>query len=180
MSLDIPTLMLAGSFVALLSGAMLVFAWHQYREMSPVLWWAASDFVLAPGIAFLAFGGVRSSQPLLAAGFACLVLSPALLWTSARLMNDIKPRYWVVFLAPTIVLATNALPSGVPMPEIRGALSTMLNAGFLIAAAWTLTVRAREPLVSRWPLAGFMLVHAAILLSGPVAAARSGGAAIPD
>jgi diguanylate cyclase (GGDEF)-like protein len=180
MSLDVPTLMLAGSFVALLSGAMLVLAWYHYREMSPVLWWAASDFVSALGIASLALGAVRSNEPLLAIGFAALVLAAALLWTSARLFNGLKPRFAAALLAPVIMLSINALPSSLPVMEIRGGASTLLNAVFLLGAAWTLTMRAREPLISRWPLGGFIVLHSCVLLTGPFAAARAGGAAIPS
>src|SRR5437868_5733071 len=120
MALDVPTLMLVGAFVALLSGALLVFAWQQYREMSPVLWWAASNFVLSVGIALLAFGGVRSDDGLLALGFVALSFSPALLWTSARLFNGLKPHLVIVLVGPAVVAATNLLPAHLPVPEIRG------------------------------------------------------------
>ncbi len=180
MSLDVPTLMLAGSFVALLSSVMLVLAWYHYREMSPVLWWAASDFVAAFGIACLAFGGVRSSEPLLALGFAALVLGPTLLWSAARQFNGLKPRFAVVLLAPVLVLAVNALPSNLPIAEIRGGASTLMNAMFLFSAAWTVTMRPREPLVARWPLGGFLVLHACLLLTGPIAAIQSAGAPMPD
>src|SRR3954467_4134424 len=131
MALDVPTLMLAGAFVALLSGALLVFACQQYREMSPVLWWAASNFVLATGIALLAFGGVQSSNRLLAAGFALLTLAPGLLWTSARLFNGLRPIYGLVLLGPVIALAVNALPATLPVPAMRGVVSTLFNAAYL-------------------------------------------------
>lgn len=176
MSLDVPTLMLVGAFVALLSGALLVFAWQQYREMSPVLWWAASNVVLSFGITLLAFGGVRSDSFLLAAGFAALTLSPALLWTSARLFNGLRPYLALVPFGAGIVAAINLLPPDLPVPEIRGGISTLINAAYLLAAAWTLAMRSRERLVSRWPLAALILLHTAVLLTGPIAAARSGGA----
>jgi diguanylate cyclase (GGDEF)-like protein len=176
MSLDVPTLMLVGAFVALLSGALLIFAWQQYREMSAVLWWAASNVFLSFGVALLAFGGVWAEDGLLAVGFVCLTLSPALLWTSARLLNGLKAGTVSVLLGPAAVAAINLLPAQFPVPEIRGAASTLLNVSYLLAAAWTLVMRSRERLVSRWPLAALILLHTAVLLTGPIAAARSGGA----
>ena len=41
MQLDLPTLMVAGSFVAATSGVFLFFAWLQNREARAALWWAA-------------------------------------------------------------------------------------------------------------------------------------------
>jgi hypothetical protein len=40
MQLDGPTMMVAGAFVALMSGAVLLYAWYQYRETRAALWWA--------------------------------------------------------------------------------------------------------------------------------------------
>ena len=177
MSLDVPTLMLAGSFVALLSGAMLVFAWYHYREMSPVLWWAAADVGMAIGVGLLAFGGVKRSELLLSGGFFFLTLSPALLWTSARLFNGLKLRALIVAAGPALVLCIDALPDGFPKQDLRGGIGTLFGATYLLAAAWTLAFRSREALVSRWPLAGLVMLHAAMLLTGAVAAARSKGAA---
>jgi hypothetical protein len=176
MSLDVPTLMLVGAFVALLCGTLLVFAWHQYREMSPVLWWAASDIVLSAGITLLAFGGVHSSDQLTALGFLGLTISPALLWASTRLFNGLRPRYVIMLLGPAIVAAVGLLPPDMPVQAIRGAAATLINSSYLLAAAWTLMVHARERLVSRWPLAAFLVMHAGVLLLGPIAAARSSAA----
>ena len=47
MTIDLPTLMIAGSFVAAVSGVFLVFAWLQNRKATATLWWAASNLVLA-------------------------------------------------------------------------------------------------------------------------------------
>ncbi len=179
MILDVPTLTLAGSFVALLSGAMLVFAWYQYREMSPVLWWAAADFVLAAAIALLAFGGVAANGPMLALAFGCLAGSSALVWASARRFNGLKPHYGLMLLGPAIVLGVNAFPIGAALADLRGGLGTLFNAAYLVAAAWTLLVQDGEKLRSRWPLVGFILTHTAVLIVGAATAATSSAGIVP-
>ena len=175
MTLDVPTLTIAGSFVALLSGIMLIFTWQQYREMSAFIWWAASDFVLAAGIALLAYGEVSGNQPVLSAAFGCLTLATALVWTSARRLNGHRVRYATVAAGTMIVLAINLLPSSLPVADIRGGLSTFVSAAYLFAAAWTLVLHSKEKLASRWPLAGFVLLHAGMLLTGAITAAVLGG-----
>ena len=49
MYIDLPTLMLAGSFVAAISGAFLFFAWLQNRDATGPLWWAGANLSLAIG-----------------------------------------------------------------------------------------------------------------------------------
>ena len=50
MAIDLPTLMLAGSFVTAASGLFLVFAWMQNREAIGMLWWATGNLVLAAAV----------------------------------------------------------------------------------------------------------------------------------
>ncbi len=177
MTLDVPTLMLAGAFVALLAGAMLVFAWHQYRELSAVLWWAGGNFLMAFGVACLAIGGVNGSDAVVGLGFALLAASPALIWTSARLLNGLPARHALAFIGPAIALSVNALPPTMPVADIRGAVSTFVGVAYYLATAWTLIFRTRDAFRSRWPLSGFILVHAGLLVVGAFTAAGSGGAA---
>ena len=61
MIIDLPTLMLAASFVAAVSGAFLFFAWLQNREAKAPLWWAGANLSLAIGVplAVLLRHGIR-------------------------------------------------------------------------------------------------------------------------
>jgi diguanylate cyclase (GGDEF)-like protein len=174
MSLDVPTLMLAGSFVSLLSGMMLVFAWLQHREQPAPLWWAAANFCIAIGVAFLAFGSTAHIEPLVAAGFVTLTCAMTLVWAAARHTANRKPRYLPLFLAPAIVIVVVTLPHGLPVEAVGGGVAALLCTGYLAAAAWTIA-RHAAPLASRWPLAGFVLLHAVMLAIGPFAAIEAGG-----
>ena len=63
MKIDLPTLMIAGSFVAGVSGVFLVFAWLQNRKAGATLWWAASNLVLALSIPMMAASNLSLFSP---------------------------------------------------------------------------------------------------------------------
>jgi diguanylate cyclase (GGDEF)-like protein len=169
MSLDVPTLMLAGAFVALLSGLLLVFSWFQYKQMVPALWWASGNIVLAMGIAALAFGGVTGSIPLTATAFFALTVAPMLIWTAARLFEGRMPNYVVMAAGPFAMAVIAFLPPAVPLEVVAGLASTTFSVAYLGHAAWIIG-RSDARLASRWPLVGFLMLHIGALLLGPVTA----------
>src|ERR1700682_869748 len=84
MHIDLPTVMIAGSFVTAISGAFLFFAWLQNRDAAGTLWWAAGNFVLAAAVPLLASHEVVFGLPSTVIGILLLNISPALIWASAR------------------------------------------------------------------------------------------------
>ena len=78
MTIDLPTLMLAASFVAAVSGAFLVFAWLQNRENKAPLWWAGANLALATGVPLISASGTDFGLPSTILGILLLNLSPAL------------------------------------------------------------------------------------------------------
>ena len=63
MVIDLPTLMIAGSFVSAVSGVFLIFAWLQTDHAYGMLWWAAADIVLAVAIPMMASTGAVPGAP---------------------------------------------------------------------------------------------------------------------
>src|SRR5690606_32276184 len=65
MFLDVTTLVFINAFIAAVSGTLLVLAWSAYRDMKPVLWWAAASLLqglahaLLPLSAMLAVDALR-------------------------------------------------------------------------------------------------------------------------
>src|SRR4051812_11430947 len=96
MSIDLPTLMLAGSFVAAVSGAFLVFAWLQNRNAVATLWWAASNLVLALSVPMMARMIPGAEWPTTIVAITLLNLNPALIWSSARACNNRPINFAVV------------------------------------------------------------------------------------
>ena len=84
MHLDLPTLMVAGSFATALSGLLLIGSWLTTLKKEPALaWWAAANFLYAGGIAFILLG-TTLYQAFLVAGMLLATLSPALIWAGVR------------------------------------------------------------------------------------------------
>ena len=87
MVIDLPTLMIAGSFVSAVSGVFLVFAWLQTDQAHGMLWWAAADIVLAVSIPMMASANAQPGDPAVVVAITLLNISPALIWASARAVN---------------------------------------------------------------------------------------------
>jgi predicted signal transduction protein with EAL and GGDEF domain len=49
---------------------------------------------------------------------------------------------------------------------IRGGVSSLFSAAYLVAAAYTVVFQSKERLLSRWPLAGFVVLHATAAVMG--------------
>ena len=115
MAIDLPTLMLAGSFVTAASGLFLVFAWMQNREAVGMVWWATGNLTLA--LAVPSVLGTGEEVPRLSAamfsigyGFAVVVaLLAGQLWNASGL----------AVLAVLPFAATAALPGLLAWSTLR-------------------------------------------------------------
>ena len=164
MILDVPTLMIAGGFVSVMCGALLVFAWWQYRETAAPLWWAASDFTLGIALVLLAIGFIAGAVPLFLAGLTLLVVAPALAWAAARVFRGRKARL-PILLAGTI--AWLVIAGARPLHGVDAALpigNALIAAGYGVAAALELARGRHERLPARLPLIALLVLHAAMIL----------------
>ena len=177
MQIDLPTLMIAGSFVAAVSGVFLVFAWLQNRKAIATLWWAASNLVLAVSIPMMAAANMSvTGSPVIIIAVTLLNLSPALIWASARSCNG-RPVY------PIIVGAGAALWLILGFSAVRESATTQLSlnlgivAAYLLAAAYEFWRDRHERLTARWPLITLLALHGTLSAIGSVEAATGGLAA---
>jgi hypothetical protein len=76
--------MVAVAFVALMSGAILLYAWHYFRETRAALWWAGADFVLGCSIVLLAIGSGSGNPSVFVTGLTFLCVASTLTWAGAR------------------------------------------------------------------------------------------------
>ena len=111
MSIDLPTLMVAGSFVAAVSGVFLVFAWFQNRKAIATLWWAASNLVLAISVPMMAriMPATESATTIFA--ITMLNVNPALIWASARACNN-RPINFAVVISGAFSITHQAMQLG--------------------------------------------------------------------
>src|SRR5438105_2087279 len=102
MSIDLPTLMVAGSFVAAVSGVFLIFAWFQNRKAIATLWWAASNLVLAVSVPMMARIMPVAESPTTIFAITMLNVNPALIWASARACNG-RPINFAIVISGAFV-----------------------------------------------------------------------------
>jgi len=171
MKIDLPTLMIAGSFVAGVSGVFLVFAWLQNRKAKATLWWAASNLVLALSIPMMAASNLSLSSPAVVVAITLLNLSPALIWASARSCNGRSINFLIIGGGPVLWLAAYATPAVRASANIQLALNFGIVAGFLLTAAFEFWRDRHERLTARWPLIVLLGLHGSLSAVGALEAA---------
>ncbi len=165
MHLDVPTLMAMGSFISACAGVVLFVAWWQNRKTPALVPWALSDIIASAGILSLMLGSV-SRQPIwFILGGSLLALAAGLMWKAARSL-DAKPAPTALVLAGIeVVLIAKAVPG---LRDVAQSLSLSASAAYALAGTTSLWLSRNEGLPARWPLIAFMMIHAAVLLSGAV------------
>ena len=164
MTLDVPTLMIAGSFVAAMCGLLLVFAWWQYRQTHAPLWWAGGDFALAAGVLLLALGFIHDTPLLYTAGLTLLIVSPSLIWAAARSFRErpIPPAALaggtIIWLLSVATLRSAGLEMFLPVAV------TLIEIGYLGGAMHEIMRRDTGTSRARLPLTLILLLHASVLM----------------
>jgi len=165
MNLDGFTLMVAGSFVAALSGLLLLVAWTQMRAPA-LLWWSVANGIYAVGIGTLAIGITGGSALVMAVASGITALPPVLVFGGVRRFNQRPNRLLLLAAGPAVWVAAGAIPfpGGAEFPATVAFFAIWtIYMGAAVAELW----RGRgEYLAARWPLAGFFTLHALIFLAG--------------
>ena len=174
MKVDLPTLMIAGSFVAAVSGVFLVFAWLQNRKAPATLWWAASNLVLSVSIPMIASSDLTTGSPSVVAAITLLNVSPALIWASARSCNGRRISPLIVSAGAITWLVAFAMPVVRNTPAVQLSLNLGIVAAFLLAAAHEFWRDRHERLTARWPLIVLLGLHGSLSLIGSAEAAIGG------
>src|SRR5689334_14580208 len=113
MALDGVTLMVAGCFVAALSGAILFYAWLQIRQAPALLWWSAAHVINAIGAASFAAGLADPNPSAAILGGGGIVVSMALYVAGTRVFFHRSPLPWPIGAALLVwLLATAVTLSG--------------------------------------------------------------------
>ena len=171
MHMDLPTLMVAGSFVSAVSGVFLVFAAMQTKDSEGMLWWAGGNLTLAAAIPLIASFDVSPGLPSVLVAVTLLNLSPALIWASARACNGYRVDLGVVGSGAAIWLVAYTIPAVRETAEVYVALNLAIAATFLFAAAGEFWRGRNDRLTARGPLIVLLSLHAIFATGGSAAAA---------
>ncbi len=169
MSVDLPTLMVAGSFVSAVSGLFLIFAAMQTKDSEGMLWWASANLTLAAAIPMLATPHL--SMPSILMAVTLLNISPALVWGSARACNGQPVDIGVVGAGAGVWLATFTIPAVRESVDTYVTLNLSIVATFLFAAALEFWRGRNDRLTARGPLIVLLVLHGIFATGGAIAAA---------
>jgi diguanylate cyclase (GGDEF)-like protein len=170
MIIDLPTLMIAGSFIAATSGVFLIFAWLQNRESLALLWWAAANMILAASVPLMAVPDAAFSRPSQIVGITLLNISPALIWAAARSCNNREANWGVVCAGAVLWLLAFISPGFRTSADAQTFFNLSIIALYLFAAGAEFWLGRAERLDSRWPLTVLLFSHGLIFAIGAIQA----------
>lgn len=165
MLLDVPTLMVMGSFVAVCSGAILLGAWLSNQKTPLLGLWGIASLISACGIMLLVIGRASHEPPVTGLGSIVLALAMGLMWKGARAFAGKPAPPAIAFLGGLAVASVSILPS---VHGLIAPLGLLINASYLSAAAFTFWAARKPTLPARWPLVTFIAVHATVMLTGAI------------
>lgn len=171
MHMDLPTLMVAGSFVSAISGAFLIFAAMQTKGSEGMLWWAGANLTLAAAIPLVATPHLTPSLPSLLVAVTLLNVSPALVWASARACNGQRVDIGVVGAGAGVWLAAFTIPAIRETSDAYVTLNLAIAATFLFASALEFWRGRNDHLTARGPLIVLLVLHGIFSAGGAIAAA---------
>jgi diguanylate cyclase (GGDEF)-like protein len=165
MHLDIPTLMVMGSFVAACSGSILLGAWVA-NQKAPVLGlWGIASVLHGAGI-FSLMLGLTSNDPRFASlGNILIALGQGFMWKGARAFDNKSAAPAIAFSGALFLAVAGLHPMA---QDFGGHLGLLINTGYLFAAAFAFW-SVREPsLPARLPIVAIIAMHAGVMLIGVI------------
>jgi diguanylate cyclase (GGDEF)-like protein len=163
MHLDIPTLMVMGSFVAACAGVVLLIAWTGDRKTPALAIWGLGHVCMAIGIFALMLALEEPEALHFALAGNVLVLGHGLIWKAIRSFDSKPAPLAFALLGVALTAAAGAIPQ---TQHFAGALGYAADSIYLFAAAGSLWPNRQEPLPARWPLFFFTVVHAVVMVFG--------------
>lgn len=165
MHLDPLTLMVPGVIATAFAGLLLFGAWWEYRNTPALLWWSASKGINATGVALVA-GSFALELPFMqVVGVGLASATAPLIWGGVRHFYKLGIPWMLIAAGPAVWLALVLLPFESLDPRLATIAGFSSWCAYLSATIWTLWTNRGERLVARWPLIGFLALHALVFAS---------------
>jgi diguanylate cyclase (GGDEF)-like protein len=169
MTLDSRTLMLLMTVAGTTVGVLLVIAWLQRRSHRALAIWGGGSLLTALAAALIMTRGVTSFLVSVTLAYLVAMLAYGVMWTAARAFADRPARMPGIVAGPMAWLAFSALPGLAQATQWRIAFVSVLGAAYTLATARELWRGRGEPLLSRYPMVGLLLLHALCLTARSIA-----------
>ena len=166
MHLDVLTLIVAGSFVALISATVLAGAWFNMGHAPALKWWAGSMYIFGAGVGCIALGIATRWPGLIIEGGFLSSASTALIWAGTRAFHG-RPTYAVPLTAGFFIWSTAvSLLITARGSEVATYSGFVISLALLLATQYELWRGRAEGLTARWGLIALLALHAIILTGG--------------
>jgi diguanylate cyclase (GGDEF)-like protein len=168
MHLDLPTLLIADSFVTATSGLVLVFVALRSRDAPSALWWGLANLMVSAGCGIFAIKQGLSDAGSRIVVATCLNLASSMFWAAARRSRHphVPP---LLFLAgPLLWLVSLVIPAVGGSPSLQMSLVGVVGIVYSPAAAYEMWQGRGERLSARWPLFGLLVIDSLMNVAGAV------------
>ena len=168
MHFDPQTLMLPSAFVLLFAGIMSSCAYYRLRGEKALLWWSAASLLNALIVSLLLMGTAWGEEALLAAGSCISTVAAPLYWAGIRRFNGRKAPAAVLAGGIAAWVATTLLLQFAGQDPKFGSMIVSLAVWpvFAVASMAELWSTRNNGFAYRWPLIGFLALHAFAYLGG--------------
>jgi diguanylate cyclase (GGDEF)-like protein len=168
MHIDTLTLMIPSAFSLVLAGILLGGTYFHTRGQVCLLWWAGALLLNAVGLSFLIAAIVASNS--VASGIAAglMSLAPPLFWGAIRRFNGRSTPIFILAAGPSFWLLSGVVAKVAGLdPEVWSPAAHFCTWPLYLAAGiGELWFSRDETLTYRWPLAGFLALHAVAYIGG--------------
>ncbi len=170
MHLDLPTLLVADSFVTAIAAALLVFVWWYRRDAPSALWWGLANGLVSLGTAIFAVRQELSDLGWRVAVATALNVAASLFWAAAHRTRRPDVPKVVLFAGPLLWLASLAVPAVAASAGIQMALVEVVGAVYSPLGAYEMWRGRSEKLGARWPIFALLALDGAMNLIGAIEA----------
>lgn len=179
MTLDLPTLMVMQSFALASAGGLLVFAWTQNRNVSPLAVWGLGHFSAAAGILSLMFAVILRQPALSVFGGMLLCSQSGLIWKAVRNIDGEPAPFMFALIGAAATIAASAVPI---LGDYAGSIALVGGTVYAAVAAVSLWLGRGDRLIARRALFAFAAMHAFALSIGALSTfiGATGQDAVPE
>lgn len=161
LALDISTLYMVATMVAILLGGLLLYFWRQER-LAALAWWGLAYALGGAAIGLWTMAGERLSPALLLALQMIGFIACAMVWNASRVFFG-KSVSWLGLAAGAAIWAAAHAAPWLNSPRLAFALGAAIVAAYTVLTAAELSRERRKDMRARWPAIAVPMLHGLVL-----------------
>jgi diguanylate cyclase (GGDEF)-like protein len=165
MELDVKTMFVVTIAIATILGFLLIYAWHQHRNIPALAWWGCAHLVASIAVWLIGLRGALPDFWTIEISNALLFIAAGMTWTGARLFDGNRISFIGIFGGATAWLIAGQITGFMAAPRGPIVFSSMIIALYTFGAAIEFWRGRQENLLSRLPLIVMLSMHGALYLA---------------